>query len=141
MIYYKSAHNKYHSISDVPYEFQLLKNNILYLLHDYLHSFIIIQLSKNGNDLKNAIDTFFRLIGRRLYGKDNEDEERRIRVKQMTEENESYKTEIALLMDQMENMAIDYDQTVREYEADKKLYDERLKNARQEADINKIQIE
>lgn len=91
--------------------------------------------------MKNAVDTFFRLIGRRLHGKDNEDEERRIRVKQMTEENESYKTEIALLKDQMENMVIDYDQTVREYEADKKLYDERLRNARQEADIYKIQIE
>lgn len=141
MIYYKGAHNKHHSISGVPYEFQLLKKNLLYLLLDYLHSFIIIQLSKNGNALKNAIDTFFRLVGRRLYGKDNEDDERRMRVKQMTEENESYKTEIASLMNQMENIAIDYDQTVREYEADKKLYDERLRNARREADIYKVQIE
>lgn len=72
------------------------------------------------------------------------DEEAKLRTgrsKLLSEENESYKTEIESLMSQMKEMAIDYDKKIQEYELKKKRYDEHVENVYRDANFHKVQIE
>lgn len=91
--------------------------------------------------MKDSIFTFFRFVTDRMYRNSDEDEIRTSHVKQMIEENESYKAEIVSLIDQMDKMVIDYNDKVQEYESEKQLFDTQVKNAYQSANLQKIQIQ
>lgn len=59
----------------------------------------------------------------------------------MFDENESYKAEIASLMNDMQKMMIDYEEKVQEYETEKKHFDKKVKNAYHEANLNTTRTE
>lgn len=81
------------------------------------------------------------MVGDRIRNSDDEAELRAIRAKRMSEENEAYKMEKASLINRMENMAIDYEEKVREYDRVKKHYEEQVENVYREADFYKVRTE
>lgn len=81
------------------------------------------------------------MVGDRIRNSDDEAELRAIRAKRMSEENEAYKMEKASLINRIENMAIDYEEKVREYDRVKKHYEEQVENVYGEADFYKVRTE
>ncbi|XP_022173408.1 uncharacterized protein LOC111035893 [Myzus persicae] len=101
-------------------------------------------ISKGGSDLIYEIDTFFRLVGDKIYQiywNCDEDEMRVGRMKLMSEENESCLAEIKSLNGEIENMVIDHKDKVQEYEIQKIKFDERVLKLYREAQLNKVRIE
>lgn len=101
----------------------------------------MLQLSKKGYDFYHNINEFVRLINDQFYEDNNKEQIRSIRIKQMSDENESFKAEIISIDNQMKIMDIDYDEKVKDYNKEKEHYDELIKNAYQKADLNKTVIE
>lgn len=100
-----------------------------------------MQTSKDGDELSRAFNTFVRLVGDRMRDDDREAELRAVRTKRTSEENEACKTEIASLAARAEDMAVRYGERVREYEREKKRYDEQVENVYREADFYKVRTE
>lgn len=89
----------------------------------------------------DALKAFFRFVSFRMYGDRNNDVIRVKRLKQMSEEIESYKNEIKSLNDQMEKMVIDVNYKKKELEDNKINYDERIKNAYKKANKQQTQLQ
>lgn len=64
-----------------------------------------------------------------------------IRMKQMSEENQSCIMEIDSLNDKMDKIVIDHREKVQEYEMKKNQFDERVIKLYREANLNKVRIE
>lgn len=71
----------------------------------------------------------------------DENEERVNHMKRTSKDTESYKTDIALLENKIQEIVIEYDNEIQEYKKEKKYYDEQVENAYSKAHSYKIQIE
>lgn len=76
-----------------------------------------------------------------MYDSSNNEEICKVHIKRKFEENELCKAEIASLKDDMQKMVIDYEEKIHEYEIAKKCFDEKVKNAYHEANLNATRTE
>lgn len=95
----------------------------------------MLQVSKDVNYFINTIKTYFFNIDDPLMYENEE-----TYIKQISKENELYKEEITYLIDTMESIKIDYDEKLRKYENEKKLYDKNIELLEKNF-LNKAQIE